>query len=130
MENRLYDTEYRFMEIIWEHAPVRSGELVKLSKEALGWKKSTTYTMIKRLSEKGYIINEDAVVSVLVQKEECQQAESKEVIEKNFSGSLPVFPETASPDIHSDKRSVPDSSEHRYHHLWETGRSHSAWCFC
>ena len=58
MENRLYDTEYRFMEIIWEHAPVRSGELVKLSKEALGWKKSTTYTMIKRLSEKGYIVNE------------------------------------------------------------------------
>ena len=91
MENRLYDTEYRFMEIIWEHAPVRSGELVKLSKEALGWKKSTTYTMIKRLSEKGYIVNEDAVVSVLVQKEECQQAESKEVIEKNFSGALPSF---------------------------------------
>ena len=91
MENRLYDTEYRFMEIIWEHAPVRSGELVKLSQEALGWKKSTTYTMIKRLSEKGYIVNEDAVVSVLIQKEECQQAESKEVIEKNFSGSLPSF---------------------------------------
>lgn len=91
MENRLYDTEYRFMEIIWEHAPVRSGELVKLSSDALGWKKSTTYTMIKRLSEKGYIVNENAVVRVLVKKDECQQKESKEVVEKNFSGSLPGF---------------------------------------
>lgn len=91
MEHRLYDTEYRFMEIIWEHAPVRSGELVTLCKDVLGWKKSTTYTMIKRLAEKGYIINENAVVHVLLEKERCQQEESKEIIEKNFGGSLPSF---------------------------------------
>ena len=66
---KLCDSDYRFMMIVWENAPVKSGELVGLCKEKLGWKKSTTYTVIKKLCDKGYIQNQDAMVSVLIPKE-------------------------------------------------------------
>ena len=66
---KLCDSDYRFMLVVWEHAPVNSGTLVKLCSQVLGWKKSTTYTTIKKLSEKGYIKNENAVVSALIGKE-------------------------------------------------------------
>ena len=67
---KLCDSDYRFMCVVWEHAPVNSGELVKLCQEQLGWKKSTTYTVVRKMCEKGYIANEDATVSVLIPKEQ------------------------------------------------------------
>ena len=88
---KLCDSDYRFMCVVWEHAPLGSGELVKLCNDILGWKKSTTYTTIKKLSEKGYIKNEHAVVSVLIEKERVQIEESNYFIERNFGGSLPGF---------------------------------------
>ncbi|RKI24016.1 BlaI/MecI/CopY family transcriptional regulator [bacterium 1xD8-6] len=88
---RLCDSDYRFMLIVWEHAPVNSGELVKLCNEILGWKKSTTYTTIKKLCEKGYIRNEKATVSVLVEKERVQTNESEYFVKRTFGGSLPQF---------------------------------------
>ena len=75
-EFRLCNSDYRFMMLVWEHAPIGSGELVKLCAEKLGWKKSTTYTEIKRLCEKGVLQNEHAVVTPLVTQEEYQQQES------------------------------------------------------
>lgn len=65
---KLCDSDYRFMSIVWDYAPIPSGKLVKLCNEILGWKKSTTYTTIKKMSEKGYIKNENAVVTVLISK--------------------------------------------------------------
>ena len=90
-EFRLCNSDYRFMMLVWEHAPIGSGELVKLCAEKLGWKKSTTYTEIKRLCEKGVLQNEHAVVTPLVTQEEVQAKESDEFVERTFSGSLPGF---------------------------------------
>ena len=91
MEYHIAASEYRFMQIVWEHAPVGSGEIVRLCGEKLGWKKSTTYTEIKRLSEKGYIKNENAIVVPLYTREEVQSQESGAFVERTFSGSLPQF---------------------------------------
>ena len=88
---KLCDSEYRFMCVVWENAPVNSGELVKLCEEALGWKKSTTYTVVRKMCEKGYIANEDAVVTVLIPKEQVQAEESQFFVERTFGGSLPDF---------------------------------------
>lgn len=88
---KVYESEYRFCLILWEHEPVKSTELVKLCEEQLGWKKATTYTVIKRLSERGVLKSENAVVSSLVSKEEVQAAEIDELVEKTFQGSLPAF---------------------------------------
>ena len=85
---KLCDSDYRFMSIVWEFAPVNSGELVKLCSDQLGWKKSTTYTAIKKLSEKGYIKNENATVTVLIPKERVQKDESNYFVERTFGGSL------------------------------------------
>lgn len=90
-EIRLCNSDYRFMLIVWEYAPVGSGELVRLCQEQLGWKKSTTYTEIKRLCEKGLLKNEKAVVEPLVTKEEVQKQESDAFVERTFAGSLPGF---------------------------------------
>ena len=92
MENlKLCDSDYRFMTIVWENAPIASGELVKLCNENLGSKKSTTYTAIKKLSEKGYIKNENAVVSVLIAQERVQRDETNYFVDRTFGGSLPGF---------------------------------------
>ena len=88
---RLCDSEYRFMCLVWELSPVRSGDLVKEASELLGWKKSTTYTVIKKLTQRRFIKNEEAIVSALVRKEECQTAETDYFIERKFEGSLPKF---------------------------------------
>lgn len=88
---KLCDSDYRFMCIVWEYAPINSGELVKLCSARLGWKKSTTYTTIKKLSEKGYLTNENAVVSVIIPKDRVQADESEYFIERTFDGSLPHF---------------------------------------
>lgn len=88
---KIFESEYRFCEILWEHEPVTSGELVRLCREKLEWKKSTTYTVIRRLTERGVLKSEHAIVTSLVSKEEVQPQESAEVVERTFSGSLPGF---------------------------------------
>ena len=88
---KLCDSDYRFMTIRWDNAPVSSGALVKLCNEQLGWKKSTTYTAIKKLAQKGYLINENAVVSVIIPRERVQRDESNYFVERTFDGSLPGF---------------------------------------
>ncbi|MFG6331171.1 MAG: BlaI/MecI/CopY family transcriptional regulator [Lachnospiraceae bacterium] len=90
-EYRLCNSDYRFMTIVWDHEPAGSGELVRLCQEELGWKKSTTYTQIKRLCEKGLLKNEKAVVESLVTREEVQAQESDAFVERTFNGSLPAF---------------------------------------
>lgn len=88
---KIFESEYRFCEILWDSEPVTSSELVRLCRERLEWKKSTTYTVIRRLSERGVLKSEDAVVTSLVSREDVQSAESAEVVERTFSGSLPSF---------------------------------------
>ena len=88
---KIFESEYRFCEILWENEPVSSSELVRLCSELLEWKKSTTYTVIRRLSERGVLKSENAVVTSLVSREEVLTAESTQVVEKTFSGSLPGF---------------------------------------
>ena len=88
---KIPESEYRFCLIMWEQEPVAATDMVKLCQEQLGWKRTTTYTVIKRLSERGVLKNENAVVSSLVSKEEVQTAEIDELVEKTFEGSLPAF---------------------------------------
>lgn len=88
---KVFESEYRFCLILWEHEPVKSSELVALCREQLGWKPTTTYTVIKRLSERGVLVNENSVVRALVTKDEVQAAEIDELVEKKFGGSLPAF---------------------------------------
>lgn len=88
---KIFDSELRLCEILWEHQPVKSSELAHLCAEKLWWKKSTTYTVIKRLTERGVVKTEDAVVTALVSRDEVQRAESRAFVERNFSGSLPGF---------------------------------------
>ncbi|MBR2902409.1 MAG: BlaI/MecI/CopY family transcriptional regulator [Clostridia bacterium] len=88
---KVFESEYRFCLILWEHEPVKSSELVNLCQQQLGWKPTTTYTVIKRLSERGVLKNEDTIVSSLVTKEEVQAKEINEMVEKTFEGSLPAF---------------------------------------
>ena len=88
---KIFESEYRFCRILWEHEPIKSKELVKLCQEQLGWKPTTTYTVIKRLSERGVVKNENTVVSALVSQEEVQAAQVDEMMEKTFDGSLPAF---------------------------------------
>ena len=88
---KVYESEYRFCLILWQHEPIKSKELVRLCQEQLGWKSTTTYTVIKRLSERGILKNENTIVSSLVSKDEVQAAEIDELVEKKFEGSLPAF---------------------------------------
>lgn len=88
---RLGAVESRFADIIWSNEPIPSGKLAKLCERELEWKKSTTYTMLKRLCERGIFANENGVVSSLMTKEEFGAAQSERIIEDSFSGSLPAF---------------------------------------
>ena len=88
---KVFESEYRFCLILWKHEPVKSSELVRLCSEQLGWKPTTTYTVIKRLSERGVLKNENTIVSSLVTKDEIQAAEIDELVEKKFEGSIPAF---------------------------------------
>lgn len=90
-ELKLGVVEGKFADIIWENEPLSSGMLVKLCEQKLEWKKSTTYTMLKRLCERGIFQNEDGVVTALMSKEEFGAAQSEKIIEDNFDGSLPAF---------------------------------------
>ena len=88
---KIFESEYRFCLILWEKEPVTTTELVKLCQEKLEWKRTTTYTVIKRLGERGVLKNENGIVTSLVSKEAAQEAEIDELVEKKFEGSLPAF---------------------------------------
>lgn len=91
MKVKINESEYRFMDILWEKEPVSSPELVKLCAERLGWKKSTTYTVIKNLSEKQALVNQNTIVTSLVSWGEVNRQEAEEMLEKKFGGNIPVF---------------------------------------
>ena len=88
---KIFESEYRFCRILWAHEPVTSRELVDLCAEQLGWKPTTTYTVLKRLGERGVLRNERSVVTSLVSCDEVRTAEAGELVEKKFDGSLPAF---------------------------------------
>ena len=88
---KIFESESRFCLILWEHEPIKSSQLAKLCREKLEWSKTTTYTVIKRLCERGVIRSENAVVSSIVSKEEAQLSEMEELLEKKFEGALPAF---------------------------------------
>ena len=88
---KIHEGEYRFCLIMWEHAPISAAQLAKLCQEQLGWKRTTTYTVIKRLGERGILKKEDGVVTALISKEDAQAYEIDELVEKRFEGSLPAF---------------------------------------
>ena len=91
MEIKIFDAEYRFMCIVWEKEPIASPDLVKLCLDEFGWKKSTTYSVIKRLSDRGALKNEKTIVTSLVSRLQVQQYESEQILEKTFDNSLPSF---------------------------------------
>ena len=88
---KIFESEYRFCLIMWEHEPINSTCLVKLCKERLGWSKATTYTVIRRLSDRGVIKNENTIVSSLISKEQAQNSRLEEMVEETFEGSMPAF---------------------------------------
>ena len=88
---KVFESEYKFCTILWDNEPVRSSELVELCRERLGWKPTTTYTVIKRLSERGVLENKNSVVRSLVGREDVRGAEIDELVKNRFEGSLPAF---------------------------------------
>jgi predicted transcriptional regulator len=88
---KLAETEEKFAELIWQNEPIGSGNLVKLSENEMNWKKSTTYTVLKKLCEKGIFQNENTVVSSLISKDEYHAKQSIRFVEDTFGGSLPKF---------------------------------------
>lgn len=88
---KVFESEYRFLQILWEHEPVGSTQLVKLCKEGLGWSKATTYTVIRRLSERGVVSNEETIVRSLVSRQQVQESQIDELVERTFGGSIPQF---------------------------------------
>ncbi|MBP3319024.1 MAG: BlaI/MecI/CopY family transcriptional regulator [Ruminiclostridium sp.] len=83
--------DHRLLELVWKAEPVPSAQLCKLAEASLGWKRTTTYTVIKRLCDKGCLKNESAVVTSLVERSAVQQADGQEVLQRSFGGSLPNF---------------------------------------
>ena len=88
---KVFESEYRFCLILWKHEPVSKVELARLCSQELGWSRTTTYTVIKRLCDRGVICSSDSTVTSLISKEEIQQAEVDEMMEKTFEGSIPAF---------------------------------------
>lgn len=91
MELKLCESDFKFMCVIWDHEPLASGELVHLCNEQLGWKKSTTYTTLKKLCQKGFAQNDNTIVTSLVNKSDVQSYAGRHFIESSFAGSLPSF---------------------------------------
>ena len=87
----IFDSEYRFCLILWDVEPIKSARLAEVCKEKLGWSRTTTYTVIKRLSDRGVIQNKDSVVTSIISKEQAQISEFEQMMEKKFEGSLPAF---------------------------------------
>jgi predicted transcriptional regulator len=92
MQNlKIFDAEYRFLDIIWDIEPINSTQLTKICLEKLGWKKSTTYTVLNKLCERGILQNNAATVTTLVKRGQVQKYESEALLDKSFDGSLPAF---------------------------------------
>ena len=88
---KIHESEYRFCLILWDQEPVTAVELARLCDQQLGWKRTTTYTVIKRLGERGVLKNENGAITSLISKEDAQAGEIDELVEKKFEGSLPAF---------------------------------------
>lgn len=88
---KIFESEYRFLLILWEHGPIASRELVKLCNQELGWKKSTTYTVIRKLTEKGIVRSEKTIVEALVSKEEVDRQAGDELLHRTCKGDIPAF---------------------------------------
>ena len=88
---KIFESEYRFCLILWEHEPVNSTKLVELCRNQLDWSKAPTYTVIRRLSERGVLKNENATVTSLISKEQAQASRLEEMVEETFEGSIPAF---------------------------------------
>lgn len=91
MDEKLGTVESRFADLVWKHEPIASGDLVKLCNAELNWKKSTTYTVLKKLCSRGIFENHDAIVTALVSREEFYARQSEQFVEESFDGSLPAF---------------------------------------
>ena len=88
---KVFESEYRFCLILWENEPIKSKDLVRLCEAQLGWKSTTTYTVIKRLAQRGVLKNENTIVTSLISKDQVQAAELEQFVERTFEGSLPAF---------------------------------------
>ena len=88
---KVFESEYRFCLLLWKHEPINSTKLAQICKEELGWSRTTTFTVIRRLSDRGVVKNENATVTSLFSKEDIQVAQMDEMLEKTFEGSLPAF---------------------------------------
>lgn len=88
---QIFDSEYKFCLLLWDLQPINSTKLVLICKEKLGWSKATTYTVIRRLSERGVVKNENSIVTALVSKEDVQKARMENLMEETFQGSIPAF---------------------------------------
>lgn len=88
---KVFESEYRFCLLLWKHEPINSTQLARICKDELGWSRTTTFTVIRRLSDRGVVKNENATVTSLVSKADIQVAQMDEMMEKTFEGSLPAF---------------------------------------
>ncbi|MFZ5944853.1 MAG: BlaI/MecI/CopY family transcriptional regulator [Bacillota bacterium] len=88
---KLFDAEFKFMCILWDEEPLTTRRLTELCQEKLGWKRTTTYTVLRKLSDRGILRNENSTVSSIVKRKQVQEYESEVVVEKAFEGSLPKF---------------------------------------
>lgn len=88
---KIFESEYKFCLILWENEPIKSPALAEICKEKLGWSKTTTYTVIKRLRDRGVVKSEDTVVTSLISKDAAQMAEIDELMLKKFDGSISAF---------------------------------------
>ena len=91
MDYSLGVIEAKFANLIWDNAPLKTSQLVKLAEDSLEWKRTTTYTVLKKLSDRGLFVNEDGTVKVLLTKEEFYARQSESYVEQSFGGSLPGF---------------------------------------
>ena len=88
---KLFDAEYRMMDLLWDREPITSSELSRLCEEQFGWKKTTTFTQIKRMIDRGFLKSEKTVLTALVKRDQVEQYDSEEIIDQRFGGSLPKF---------------------------------------
>ncbi len=105
---KVFESEYKFLCVLWENEPINSTALVKLCKEQLGWVKGATYTVIKRLAERGVVKHEDTIVSTLVTKEDVRLAEFDELLANRFESSLPAFLATFSKKQKLSQKQIDD----------------------
>ena len=88
---KIFDSELRFCEILWSHEPIKSSELVRLCAQELGWKKSTSYTVLKRLCDRGIFTNQQGTVRSLLSRKDFYTARGEQFLQEGFQGSLPAF---------------------------------------